>query len=173
MKPAHNFHSYDIDEEGNVYASTRSSFRIKGSKLSTHTNDKGTVVVSLTKDSYDPDYTPDNKQNNRVRRSLPALVYATYHGPIPSTHYVTHIDGNKQNNAPHNLTLKERPVSFGTTKLTEDNVRSIRQQWAQRPPRGGRACIRRLAKQHNVGYGTIDAVVYGRSHTHVTQDTHA
>lgn len=161
MIPLPNFHSYDIDKAGNVYVSDRANFRKPGRQLSTTTNDKGTVIVALTRCSYDDGFKRGG--NNRVRRSLPSLVYSAFNGPIPTTHYVTHIDGNKQNNALSNLALTERPTSFAPTKLTQQDVNDIRTQWNNRPPRGGRQLIRTLAAQYDVAYNTIDAVVYGRT----------
>jgi hypothetical protein len=111
----------------------------------------------------------------RKTRYIHRLILETFGGPCPPGMEACHNDGNPLNNSASNLRW-DTPGSnqadrrthgtsgTGTTKLTEDQVREIRAEYS----RGKKGCgYLVLSRKYSVRFGTIKAVVMGKTWKHV------
>lgn len=104
------------------------------------------------------------------------LVATAFHGPQPDGMEVCHNNGKRDDNRASNLRWDTRSgnhadmARHGTaprgerqhaSKLTEDQVRRIRREYAAGTPRS------RLAQEHGVKWGTIQAITARRNWRHV------
>lgn len=91
-----------------------------------HAGRHGYMLTALCRDS------------EKTKTSVHRVVCETFHGPCPSdAHQVAHIDGVRENNAPHNLRwvtqsenerdkVKHGTYHHGGQKLTAADVRTIK-----------------------------------------------
>lgn len=105
---------------------------------------------------------------------LHRVIAETFFGPCPDGMEVNHIDGDKLNNAVGNLEYVTRKANHahainvlghrrdgyfgGTAKLTIDQVRSIRQQYA-----AGNRNFSELGRRFGVRHATVSRIISGRT----------
>jgi hypothetical protein len=157
---------YDVSNMGRVWS------RITNRILSGGPTSKGYLTVSL----YDGS-TPKKPKSLCIHE----IVAIAFIGRRPEKYTIDHVDGNKRNNAVGNLEYvtqsenSRRAHANGLTRtyegsehansrLTDDDVRSIRVLWKHR--RRG-LCIE-LARQFNVGSVTVRNAAMGRTYKHVS-----
>lgn len=113
---------------------------------------------------------------NGAFKGAHVLVCETFHGPRPSKdHEVAHGNGNRRDNRPSNLrwaTPKEnkadaflhgaapRGITHGMAKLTEENVRSIRQ--LRRSLK-----LQSIADYFGISYGHAKGIIHRRTWKHI------
>jgi len=151
---------YDVSSLGHVRRmkpanSTRIGRTLKGSA------DNGYIRVDLSKD------------NNAIHYRIHQLVSAAFIGPCPEGKQINHKDGIKTNNVVSNLeyvTLSENQLHayrlglriptcgerHGQSKLTEDNVRAIRERLLLKESH------RSIAKDFNVVNSAISLISAGK-----------
>lgn len=121
-----------------------------------------------------------SRKNKKVFRMHEAVAEAFIDNPDEKP-FVNHIDGNKINNSVNNLewvTAQEntqhamvnglmRPLKgeeIGTSKLTEEDVKYIREHYIPKDKKYG---SRVLAKRFGVSHATISRAYYGERWKHV------
>jgi hypothetical protein len=112
---------------------------------------------------------PDGERSAAVHR----MVFAAFHGEIPTSVVVRHVDGDPLNNDLANLASGTpadniadsirhgtfpRGERHGQSKLTDRQVEEIRARYA----RGG-VSYRSLAVEYDVNYTNIGLIVRGKS----------
>ena len=170
-KPIKNLEElYEVDEKGNVYALPRkkrtptTEYISKERKLKPYNNGYGYMLVDMRK---------DGKRYMKVVHRLVAEAFIPNPNNLPQ---VNHIDGNKSNNNVDNLEwctcsenqlhgfnigLKPQATKHPLSKLTEDNIRYIREYY--KPHTRGYG-IRTLAKKFGVSDSTIRQIIIGISY---------
>ena len=155
---------YEVSNLGRVRRSESSFNYPAGRLLRQHKTKLGYLVVRLNK--------PGATKYARVH----ILVCRAFHGPPPTpSHIVAHSDGSRDNNVPSNLrwaTHAEnsadraahdtlcRGERCGTAKLSDAQVRAIRQRYKPFCRLDGAAAI---ARDYGVSKGTISHIMQGRS----------
>lgn len=112
------------------------------------------------------------------RYSVQRLVTLAFFGPKPQGHNINHIDGVKTNNRTSNLEyvtfsrnskhafeigLSPRGENHGISKLTNQQVRDIKQRLTD-APKGTRS---KLARIYGVNYSVIAKIDRGEIWTHI------
>lgn len=120
-----------------------------------------------------------HKGGTKITKTLHRIVAKAFVDNPNNKLEVNHIDGNKSNNAAHNLEWSTRKENvrhanknglarylYGedipVSKLNADKVREIRRLYAS-----GEHSHRSLAKQYGVGRNTIAAILTNRTWKHV------
>jgi hypothetical protein len=130
VKQVANFPGYLMNENAEIF-SVRRGGRLK--KMCPHTNSQGYLGIGLRRDG--------KKHYRLVHR----LLLETYVGDCPEGYQACHNDGNRLNNSLDNLRWDSivnnhadkrkhgtmcKGTTHGKSKLTEDDVRSIRAKYA-------------------------------------------
>ena len=108
------------------------------------------------------------------------IVALTFYGDIPDHMYVCHNDGNKENNAAHNLRIDTREsnmadcllhgtANFGernaASKLTECQVAEMRESFAS-----GKISRIGIAEKYNVSPGHVGDILVGKRWKHTFKE---
>lgn len=121
-----------------------------------------------------------SRQNKKVFKIHKAVAEAFINNPEHKP-FVNHIDGNKLNNNinnlecvtasentihayQHGLTEAQRGEKCGTRKLTEDDVKYIREHYTPKDKTYGSKI---LAKKFGVSHSTISRAYYGGAWKHI------
>lgn len=160
------FPKYEVSECGDLIRSAT------GTRLKGH----------LDSDGY-PTYRLRNQYGDRVEIKAHRLVAEAFIGPSPSpTHQVAHWDGSRLHCHWKNLhwatsleNHDDRRV-HGTgpigeknprAKITEEDVRTIRQRYREQKIPGNRNLTRDLASEFELHPSTISGIIRGKTWSHV------
>lgn len=165
-KPVIGYEAYEVSDAGEVRSIDRTGYdgrKLSGTTLKPCLVGKGYFRVCL------------RKGNRTYGEYVHRLVATAFIPHSPEFTVINHIDGCKTNNCVSNLEwvtysennqdaydagLKERGSGFYNAKLTEDDVRNIKQN-------GKCATFQRIADKYGVAKATIRDILIGNTWKHI------